>query len=743
MQVYRETRNVRVLKGRDISFDKFKLPQVEDGSASGSGAGASASSLASPASGASAGGVVTLSGGAAGEEEKRPSNSGESPSPSKADGAAAAAPPPPPPLGGGANALLRPGVDGPSFEVSANGAVEEQTALFEDILHPEMMEAIEDLQQLEFEGDELVAQLKRQLKNPKKLNRDLVQALTMELDLRKTEKTRVMETLRQVERERNENMKTLIKEMRTLRKQNKELMGTLEARNARQEGNFALGQELDMYDWVVDINLLGDLAKEGWKVAFSEKFFKHMLESGAMESTLLGLEPDGDSVDWQGAVIAVVGLYDKGKTFVLNQITGGSLPSGKKCTTKGLSFKHVNVEQTNFVLLDSAGSYSPVKVVNELSVAQKEATELFLLDLIFELSDYFICVVNDFTSLDQRYLDKLTRSLQNSNKMFREVIVVHNLKEVTSAQVLAHVWETQVTQIYSGGQRMSTQVAAVNPSTGKLEEKHVEWFKTKYSRHICLANHDSFLGRNVNPWTVSLLRYWLKSVFVPVDRKFSVVNAVIHFSNKKLSTYFKDSIQLTLYPGPEERIKFIRPVQSDGRTAAAGQQQFRLPQVALDASGLMLTRPDSFVPPVDIIIENNRYTIYMDVPGLSAKDITLARQNVVTIIKGHRQMPYSNQHVTVEKQERKYGDFTMTYQVPQNFERRWESCHVENGVLKIQFRPDQDDSEHNLLVTAPPAAQRRKDDETRVKDPEFIYSPDSPTSAAASARQSAPKENGT
>ena len=37
------------------------------------------------------------------------------------------------------------------------------------------------------------------------------------------------------------------------------------------------------------------------------------------------------------------------------------------------------------------------------------------------MSDYFLCVVNDFTSLDQRYLDKLTRSLQNSMKVFKEV----------------------------------------------------------------------------------------------------------------------------------------------------------------------------------------------------------------------------------------------------------------------------------------------------------------------------------
>ena len=166
---------------------------------------------------------------------------------------------------------------------------------------------------------------------------------------------------------------------------------------------------------------------------------------------------------------------------------------------------------------------------------------------------------------------------------------------------------------------MSTQVAAVNPNTGRLEEKHVEWFKTKYTRHICLAHHDSPVGRSVNPWTISLLRYWLKSVFVPVDRKFSVVNAVIHYSNKKLSTYFKDSVRLTLQPGKEERVKFIRPANNGPGAMKNGQ--FRLPQVALDASGLMLTRPDSFMPPVDIVVEEGSYTVFMDVPGLSAKGV--------------------------------------------------------------------------------------------------------------------------
>ncbi len=142
--------------------------------------------------------------------------------------------------------------------------------------------------------------------------------------------------------------------------------------------------------------------------------------------------------------MAVVGLYDKGKTFVLNNLTQSNLPSGKKINTKGISFKYVNMDNgTNLILVDTAGSYSPVKIESEISIIEKETTEMFIMDLVFELADYFFCVVNDFTSLDQRYLDKLSRNLQNSpNKTFREIIVIHNLKEVESKEILDHVWET-------------------------------------------------------------------------------------------------------------------------------------------------------------------------------------------------------------------------------------------------------------------------------------------------------------
>lgn len=216
--------------------------------------------------------------------------------------------------------------------------------------------------------------------------------------------------------------------------------------------------------------------------------------------------------------------------------------------------------------------------------------------MVFDLSDYFIFVVNDFTSLDQRYLDKLSRGLQHSvYKTFREIIVIHNLKDVESIDILDHLWKTQVTQIYGSGSVVRTCVAANDPSTGKLTEKHVVWFKTNYSRHICVANADCAVGLSVNPWAFSLLRYWLKAVFVPVNREMSIVESVIKYSNIKLEQYFRHSVKLKIRDTNlfTEKYLYIE--------APNNNESIKIPQVLIDSSGLVINRPDSFIPAVDII----------------------------------------------------------------------------------------------------------------------------------------------
>ena len=46
----------------------------------------------------------------------------------------------------------------------------------------------------------------------------------------------------------------------------------------------------------------------------------------------------------------------------------------------------------------------------------------------------------------------------------------------------------------------------------------------------------------------------------------------------------------------------------------------RIPQISIDQSGHVMTRPDNFLPAVDIIA-NEKYMIYMDIPGLCKEDI--------------------------------------------------------------------------------------------------------------------------
>ena len=79
-------------------------------------------------------------------------------------------------------------------------SVEEQAALFEDILHPEVTEAVDTLQQLDFEEQELINQLKKltlsrnssNQPSHRQADRDYAEALLMELNLRRKEKVDTM-----------------------------------------------------------------------------------------------------------------------------------------------------------------------------------------------------------------------------------------------------------------------------------------------------------------------------------------------------------------------------------------------------------------------------------------------------------------------------------------------------------------------------------------------------------------------
>ena len=114
-----------------------------------------------------------------------------------------------------------------------------------------------------------------------------------------------------------------------------------------------------------------------------------------------------------------------------------------------------------------------------------------------------------------------------------------------------------------------------------------------------------------------------------------------------------------------------------------------------------MTKPDSFFPKIDIM-KGESYCIWLDLPGFDEGDIKLKRQNVHTIVNGTRhkildQEEYKNYEI--EKMERKFGEFTIRFKIPDKYERKWNFVQLKNGVLCIKFRKDESEKDiHNFNI---------------------------------------------
>lgn len=60
-------------------------------------------------------------------------------------------------------------------------------------------------------------------------------------------------------------------------------------------------------------------------------------------------------------VVSAIGLFNKGKSFILNKLGKFNLPTAKSIHTRGLSFLLPDIDKNNqYVFLDTAGTNSPV-----------------------------------------------------------------------------------------------------------------------------------------------------------------------------------------------------------------------------------------------------------------------------------------------------------------------------------------------------------------------------------------------
>lgn len=94
-----------------------------------------------------------------------------------------------------------------------------------------------------------------------------------------------------------------------------------------------LSPKTDCYNIVVDINRISDVSSTGWNVILQDELSEKLLTAQSDEEAFKTLH-----LNQTKTIVAVLGLFNRGKTFVLNHLADKRLPSDKKIHTKGLSF---------------------------------------------------------------------------------------------------------------------------------------------------------------------------------------------------------------------------------------------------------------------------------------------------------------------------------------------------------------------------------------------------------------------
>lgn len=204
-----------------------------------------------------------------------------------------------------------------------------------------------------------------------------------------------------------------------------------------------------LYDAVVRIELFTDVYTErGWRVAVTPNEVNYArLQVGC------------------GVRVAPVGKFGVGKTWLLQQLCGGSrgtlrsLPSGANVHTEDFSIKIARPlnDVREVVFLDVAGMDSPVASTTAVArmldvhsmdnqaaltemLQEMKRHEAFIRQVAFDFANVFLLVVNQMTQRDQlEFVQLVEVAAARAGGNRKQVIVVHNLKEMTMSDLKHNV----------------------------------------------------------------------------------------------------------------------------------------------------------------------------------------------------------------------------------------------------------------------------------------------------------------
>jgi HSP20 family protein len=121
--------------------------------------------------------------------------------------------------------------------------------------------------------------------------------------------------------------------------------------------------------------------------------------------------------------------------------------------------------------------------------------------------------------------------------------------------------------------------------------------------------------------------------------------------------------------------------------------------------------PAPFVPPADVLVDDEAVTVYMDVPGLRSEDLEVELENDILTVRGERPYPYSRDDGggAMQRIERRFGRFERSLRVPAGLDPEAIEAALTDGVLRVRIPLPQTKRARRIEVKAGENGGRREE----------------------------------
>lgn len=297
---------------------------------------------------------------------------------------------------------------------------------------------------------------------------------------------------------------------------------------------------IDKYDIIIDINSIRLLKSKGWKIYYlkeKEKKTKEILKSS------------------KKTIVSILGHSNRGKTYILQKISGINLESGYQVQTKGLSIKIP--DDQNILLLDTQGTNAPLLIEEDEEDKRNDQNFLEVLEyinlcqiitnyiiqtFIIKEAETLICVVGMLTSSETIFLNKVKKNCRNN----KQLIVIHNLINCHSKRdIEKYKNETLLKNIIINFEErvIPSFDTSIKDDFNKYYIEVDEDDKEHESEvlHFIFGNDNSEELKNYNESTIEFIKNIIE---IQVNKNTNIIQKLIEHVNNLSSLVLKNKINI-------------------------------------------------------------------------------------------------------------------------------------------------------------------------------------------------------